>query len=199
MDALLTQREIAQSLLDRKDHYLMLVKDNQSTLRADLAVLFKGAETPAFIEDQATTREKSLGRVEVRTLRTSSALNDYVNWPSVQQVFRLDRRTTLLKTGQVRTETVYGLTSLSARQASAKKLRQLTRGQWTIENRSHWVRDVVFREDQSQIRIGRLPQVLATLRNVAISLIRLYRFRGVSQTLDFFAAHPFKALSAIGC
>jgi predicted transposase YbfD/YdcC len=199
MDALLTQREIAQYLIDRKGDYLMLVKDNQPSLRMDLVMLFTGSDPPLFIEDEATTLEKSRGRVEVRTLQTSSALNDYVNWPGVQQVFRVDRRTTIRKTGHVRTETVYGLTSLSARRAAAKMLLRLTRGQWTIENRSPWIRDVVFREDQSQIHIGGLPHVLATLRNVAVGLIRLYRFRGVSQTLDFFAAHPFKALAAFGC
>lgn len=199
MDALLTQRTIAQYLIDHKGDYIMLVKDNQPTLRDDLAVLFSGPDTPRFIDDQHSTLEKARGRVEVRTLQTSSALNDYVNWPGVQQVFRLNRKTTILKTGNVRAETVYGLTSVAVPRAGAARLLKATRGQWTIENRSHWIRDVLFGEDDSQLRAGRLPHVMATLRNVVIGLIHLYRFPCVAHALDFFAAHPLKALRAIGC
>ncbi len=128
LDALLTQRTIAQTLIDGKGDYIMLAKDNQPTLRDDLVVLFTGPDTPWFIDDQHSTLEKSRGRVEVRTLQASSALNDYVNWPGVQQVFRLDRKTTLLKTNHVRTETVYGLTSLAASRANAARLLKVTRG-----------------------------------------------------------------------
>ena len=199
MDALLTQRNIAQYLIDRKGDYIMIVKDNQPTLRDDLAVLFRGPDTPLFIDDQHSTLEKSRGRVEVRTLQTSSALNDYVNWPGVQQVFRLDRKTTILKTDHLRSETVYGLTSLAAGRAGAAPLLKATRGQWTIENRNHWIRDVLFCEDQSQLRAGYLPHVMATLRNVVIGLIHLCHFQCVAHALDFFAAHPLKALTAIGC
>ena len=89
------------------------------------------------------------------------------------QVFCLRRTTTGLTTGTTRTETVYGVTSLAPAQASPAQLLALVRGHWTIENRLHWVRDVTFDEDRSQIRRGAGPQVMATLRNLAISLLRL--------------------------
>lgn len=72
-----------------------------------------------------------------------------------------------------RTETVYGVTSLRPTQASPARLLALVRAHWTIENRLHWVRDVTFDEDRSQVRRGAGPQVMATLRNLAISLLRL--------------------------
>lgn len=89
------------------------------------------------------------------------------------QVFCLRRTTTLLLTGTTRIETVYGVTSLPPAQAAPARLLALVRAHWTIENRLHWVRDVTFDEDRSQIRRGAGPQVMATVRNLAISLLRL--------------------------
>ena len=122
---------------------------------------------------QATTTEKAHGRLETRAIWSSPALNTYLAFPHVGQVFCLRRTTTLLATGAARRETVYGVTSLSAAQASPARLLALVRAHWTIENRLHWVRDVTFDEDRSQIRRGAGPQVMATLRNLAISLLRL--------------------------
>jgi hypothetical protein len=85
----------------------------------------------------------------------------------------VQRTTTLLATGITRTETVSGVTSLAPAQASPARLLALVRAHWTIENRLHWVRDVTFDEDRSQVRQGAGPQVMATLRNLAISLLRL--------------------------
>ncbi len=83
------------------------------------------------------------------------------------------RTTTALATGTTRRETVYGVTSLAPTHASPARLLALVRAHWTIENRLHWVRDVTFDEDRSQIRRGTGPQVMATIRNLAISLLRL--------------------------
>ena len=126
-------------------------------------------------------------------------LNDYVDWPGLQQVFRLDRKTVILKTGEVRQETVYGLTSLSFIRAGADRLLQLTRVHWQIENRSHWVRDVTFGEDRSQVRKGTLPQMMAALRNVVIGLLRHQRFRFIPDGFDFFSARPLEVLTVVGC
>lgn len=200
MDALLTQREIAQNIVDRKGDYVMIVKDNQPTLRADIELPFADPEAaPFFVEDRSVTTDKGHGRLEVRTLQTSSALNDYLDWPGLQQVFHLDRKTITLKTGEVHTETAYGLTSLTAQRAGAAQLQGLVRGHWGIENRSYWVRDVTFGEDKSQVRHGYLPQVMAALRNCVISLLRLHNFRLIPDALDYFAARSLEALAAIGC
>ena len=122
---------------------------------------------------QATTTDKGHGRLESRHLWSSTALNTYVAFPHVGQVFCVSREVTELVTGTARGETVYGVTSLTPAQASPARLLALVRAHWTIENRLHWVRDVTFDEDRSQIRRGAGPQVMATLRNLAISLLRL--------------------------
>jgi len=197
-DAMLTQTKIAQTFVAEKGDYVMIVKDNQPTLRADLVTLFAEPGAPPFIEDQVTTVNKGHGRLEQRTLKTSTALNDFSQWPGLSQVFRLDRQTTLLKTGQIRSETVYGLTSLGPDRADAPRLLHLVRGHWSIENRSHWVRDVTFGEDGSQVRIGHLPQMMAALRNCAIALLRLHDFSSIPRGFNFFAARPYEALAAIG-
>ncbi len=146
-----------------------------------------------------TTVNKGHGRLELRTLKTSTALNDFIIWPGLQQVFRLDRQTTRLKTGQVRSETVYGLTSLTPDRADAAQLLHLVRGHWSIVNRSHWVRDVTFGEDGSAVRTGYLPQIMAALPNCAIALLRLQGFSSIPKGFNFFAARPYEALSTIGC
>ena len=200
MDAQLTQRQIAQTIIDHQGDYVMIVKDNQPALRADIELLFVDPDAATFfVEDRHVMTNKGHGRLEVRTLQSSSALNDYLDWPGVQQVFRLDRKRIILKSGEVQTETVYGITSLSAQRAGAASLQRLVRGHWSIENRSHWVRDVTFGEDHSQVRNGQLPQVMAALRNCVIGLLRLHHFRWIPDAFDYFAAHPFEALASLGC
>ena len=177
----------------------MIVKDNQPTLRADIETLFAEPGASSFIDDQVTTVNKGHGRLEHRTLKTSTALNGFLDWPGLQQVFQLERQTIILTTGETRTSTVYGVTSLSSQKANATQLLELVRGHWHIENRSHWVRDVTFGEDNSQVRTGNLPQVMAALRNCVIGLLRLAGFNSIPRGLNFFAARPYEALSAVGC
>jgi hypothetical protein len=105
-------------------------------------------------------------------------LNDYLDFPHVGQVFCIRRTTTDLNGNVVKgrksiTETVFGVTSLLPQQASPAQVLAYNRGHWQIENRLHHVRDVSYDEDRSQVRRGRRPHAMATLRNVAISLLRL--------------------------
>lgn len=122
----------------------------------------------------------------------------YLDWPGVAQVFRLERRVIQVNTGVVREETVYGLTDLSAAQASAADLLAYVRGQWLIENRSHWVRDVVFDEDRSQVRVGSLPQVMAALRNTVVGLLRVSDHPQIAAATRRCAAQPWTALQLLG-
>ncbi len=80
-------------------------------------------------------------------------------------------------------EVAYAVTSLTPAQASPARLLDLLRGHWTIENRVHYVRDRTFDEDRSQVRTGHTPQVMATLRNLAISLLRLAGARNIAAAL----------------
>ena len=199
MDALHTQVQTAQTIVQNGGQYVMLVKKNQPLLYETLEILFEQPGADPFINDQTTTFDAAHGRLEHRTLATSLTLTGFLDWPGLQQVFRLDRHTTIQKTGRVRQQTVYGITSLSPQRADAADLLKLVRQHWHIENRSHYVRDVTFGEDASQVRKANLPQTMAALRNCAINLIRLHGFRFIPDAFDFFAVHSFSALEAIGC
>ena len=171
MDALLTQRHVAQTIVDKGGDYVMIVKENQPRLLADIELVFT---LPPLGDRQDTARTVDIGhgRIEQRNVTTSEALVGYSDWPGLAQVFELGRHVITQKTGEERVEVVYGVTSLSAERATPERLLALVRGQWQIENKLHWVRDVTFDEDRSQVRCGNIPQVLAALRNTAIGLLR---------------------------
>jgi len=131
-------------------------------------------------------------------------LNGYVGsagsvgeaWPHLQQVCRLERQRVVK--GKKQVEVSYAITSLPATEADAKRLLTLSRGHWGIENRLHWVRDVTFDEDRSQVRTGAAPQVLAGLRNLVISLVRRDGHSNVAAALRRHNAHLSEAFDMMG-
>lgn len=137
-------------------------------------------------------------RIETRRLSVSSALRGLSYWPGLVQVLQLARTVINKTTGEVRAEIVYGVTSLSLQRATPAQLNELWRKHWTIENRLHWVRDMTFDEDRSQVRAGKAPQVMAALRNVTISLLRLRHVTNIAAALRRYAAQPALAFTVIG-
>lgn len=128
-------------------------------------------------------------------IAVSSELAGYVDWPDARQVFRIQRRIVRVRTGEVlREETVYGVTSLDEARGTAERLLRIVRAHWTIENRSHWVRDVTFDEDRCQVRTPNVPQVLATLRNLVIALLRQGGERTIADARRTCSADPAVAL-----
>ncbi|HEY5867619.1 MAG TPA: ISAs1 family transposase [Candidatus Tectomicrobia bacterium] len=197
MDALLTQRQVAQTIVDKGGDYVMIVKENQPQLHADIALVF--AQPPwGDRQDTASTVDMGHGRIEQRTLTASSALAGISSWPGLAQVFQLERQVTRKKTGEERDEVVYGVSSLGSERATPSQMLALVRGQWQIENRSHWVRDVTFDEDRSQVRCGSIPQVMAALRNTTIGLLRTAGYANIAAACRRFAAQPDLALALIG-
>ena len=174
MDALLTQRVLAQQIRDQHGHYLMLVKENQPALYGAIDLVFQVPPPPAveYHLDHVTTIDKGHGRLETRTLERTCALNGYVDWPEVGQVLRRTCQRIILKTGVVSEEVTYGVTSLAWHEADAAMVEALWRGRWGIENKVHYVRDVTFGEDAGQIHVGQAPQALAALRNGLLTLLR---------------------------
>lgn len=147
--------------------------------------------------ESASTIEKGHGRIERRTLSSTTALNDYLNWPGVQQVCHVQRERTIR--GQRSTEVVYFITSLSRQQADAKTLLQLIRGHWgAIENGLHYVRDEALGEDRSTIFRGHAPQNLAALRNVSLNWLRQAGISKITATLRSFARNPFRLFTKLG-
>jgi predicted transposase YbfD/YdcC len=197
MDALLTQRHVAQTIVDAEGDYVMIVKDNQPQLRADIELVFT---LPPAGDRQETARTVDIGhgRIEQRNITTSEALGGYSDWPGLAQVFELGRHVITQKTGKERAEVVYGVTSLPPKRATPERLLELVRGHWHIENKSHWVRDVTFDEDRSQVRCGNIPQVMAALRNTAIGLLRWAGYTNIAAACRQLAAQPAQALALIG-
>ena len=118
----------------------------------------------------ACSTEKGHGRIEKRTLRTTNVLTKTQDWAGLKQGFELRRERTVR--GVTTVEVVYGITSLDADKADARRLLELSRGHWGIENGLHYRRDVTLGEDASRIRKGSAPQVMAGLRNSVIHVLR---------------------------
>ncbi len=126
---------------------------------------------------------KGHGRIETRAIWTSTDLVGYTAFPFAAQVFCIERTVTTLQGLPKHHEIAYGITSLSPARADAARLLTLNRSHWGIENRLHWVRDVTFDEDRSQVRTGSGPRALASLRNFAISCLRLAGYTNIAQGL----------------
>src|SRR5437016_61591 len=152
---------------------LLTVKGNQPNLYTDLATYFSDPHTTIAPFEQDYTLDRHRGRIELRSIQVSCGMNDYLTpaWPLVGQVARLTRTVTVRKTGKTTQKVVYLITDLTPIQASPRRLLDLARGHWSIENGLHSVRDVSFGEDRSRLRSGSAPQIMAALRNLALTLI----------------------------
>lgn len=169
------------------------MKDNQRLLKEDIAFIWQDEpDAPP----QAVQTNKRGGRVEQRQLWASDMLMGYSDWPRLAQVCRMVRRVT--SKGETRSEVAYAVTSLLPGEATPAQLLALWRGHWGIENRVHWVRDVTMDEDRSQVRTGAAPQVMAALRNLTISLLRLAGEPNIAAALRRHAAHPKEAMALVG-
>ena len=186
----------------KRGDYVLIAKGNQAVLQKKIAALLCGASLFEAEYRHAETFEKKHGRREGRHMTVLVAcgadLPTYLGFVGAKQVFRLVRRTWRRGNDVPREQVIWGLTSLSAEAATPERLRGLVRGHWRIENRSHWVRDVTFDEDRSQVRVGNVPQVMAALRNVAISLMRLSGCQNIAAACRRFAAQPSEAIALLG-
>jgi predicted transposase YbfD/YdcC len=187
-DALLTQRKLCLQIVQGGGAYLFKVKANQPQLYDDIQRLFTDVPPGADFQ-RAHTEEKTHGRLEQRTLTTSSLLKGSVEWPHLEQVFQLVRRVTVIGTGECSEETTYGITSLRSGEASPQRLLKVVRQHWAIENGLHYRRDVTFHEDHSRLRRGRAPQAMAALNNLVLSLFAWLGFDNAAEARRHFAAH----------
>lgn len=176
----------------------MVVKENQLGLHRKIKMLL----TPPVISRvpirKAVEREVGHGRIERRELVSSQVLSGRSKFPGLVQIYRLERERVEKKTGKREVEVEYGISSLSGEEAGPGELLKLRRGEWKIENQSHYVRDVTYSEDQSQVRDGRVAQVMAALRNVAIGLMRRAGRENIAAGTRYYAARPWDALALIG-
>jgi predicted transposase YbfD/YdcC len=133
--------------------------------------------------------------LETRTITVSSQLKDFLEWPYLEQVFKLERRSVSHKTGEIHEQIVFGFTSLSREEISPLKLLEMTRSYWGIENGLHYRRDVTLREDYTRLTKGRAGQTMACLNNLILGiLLSKKKCRTIPTARRYFSAHPAEAL-----
>lgn len=167
---------------DRGGAYALTVKGNQPTLLAQIA-----AALPAAVPGTAHHVEvdRSKGRIVRRSIWMAPATG--VEFPGAARVFLIRRDTFDHQGNRLSKEIVHGVTSLTAQQATPEVIGRLIRQHWGIENKIHWVRDVVWREDDQHAYAGTGAQVMATLRNLALGLLRLSGITQIKRTLERIA------------
>lgn len=168
-DALLTQRHLADYVVQRKAHYHFIVKGNQPTLQSDIALFFQNRNAPDFIEVSPPDH----GRIETRRIWCSTKLNEYLDFPHVGQAFMIEREAVSKKSGKTTNEVALGITSRPTEQADPQRILKVNRGHWIIENSCHYIIDWNYDEDRSRIRTGHGPENVTRLRRFAVGVIKL--------------------------
>jgi predicted transposase YbfD/YdcC len=202
-DALHTQRQVSIQIVEAGGEYIWFAKGNQPQMEENIRLWFEpdiepipGMNYPP--KDFETAREinKGHGRLERRTLTVSSQLNDFLDWPYLEQVFKLERRKISLKTGEIHEQVVYGFTSLMREEITPSRLLKDIRSYWGIENGLHYRRDVTLREDYTRMTKGRAGQVMACLNNLIIGiLLSKKKHATLPAARRFFCAHPEEAFA----
>jgi predicted transposase YbfD/YdcC len=204
-DALHTQRAISIQIVEAGGDYIWFAKGNQPQLEEDIRLWFEPEPAPLPGQgrlrrdfETVTETNKGHGRLEERTLTVSSLLNDFLGWPYLQQVFKLERRVTSTKTGEIQDQVVYGITSLSRDAIMPTDLLKKIRAYWGIENGLHYRRDATLREDRTRMTKGHAGRVMACLNNLVIGLVSTKTdFLFLPQARRFFDAHPALAFALI--
>lgn len=120
-----------------------------------------------------------------------------MDFPYAEQFFFVERKTDHID-GTKSEETAYGITSCRKEEVSAERLLELNRGHWEIENRVHYVRDVTYDEDRSQISKGNGDHIMASLRNLVIGIFRLLGFKYIPDAIRYFTMRLEEALQVLG-
>jgi predicted transposase YbfD/YdcC len=204
-DALHTQRETSTQIVEHGGEYIWFVKGNQPQMEENIRLWFEPDPEPIpgmanLPKDFETVTQtcKGHGRLEERTLTVSAQLKDFLDWPYLEQVFKLVRRFTSLKTGKIQEQVVYGCTSLSKDEIFPQRLLQFTRSYWGIENGLHYRRDVTLREDRTRMTKGNTAHVMACLNNLVLGLlIHKKHYPYLPTARRFFDAHPDLAFALI--
>src|SRR5689334_20503691 len=186
IDAMHTQHDTAQAILGRGADYVMTVKGNMPAMYQQLKKL-PWAQIPAV-----SSVSTGHGRRARRTIKTALA-PAWIEFDGAAQVAQLRR--TITKKGKKTVEVVYLITS--DRSAAPETLAAWVRRHWHIENKLHWVRDVTYQEDKSQVRTGNAPHVMASLRSLAISILRLDGHANIAAANRHHARDPQRTLKLL--
>jgi len=203
-DAMHAQRETSAQIVEAGGDYIWTVKGNQARTEWAIQKLFvhevcnlkQGAPLTKHCR-MVSQVHKGHGRIEKRTIMVSTELNDYLDWPYVAQVFRLEREVWHAKYQGRTRQVVYGLTSLTPQDASPAKLLALSRQYWGIESGLHYRRDVTLHEDATRLTIGAAGHNMAILNNLLIGLCIRNGLTNIAKARRLLCAHPKYALELI--
>jgi predicted transposase YbfD/YdcC len=202
-DAMFTQRKLSVQIPAQGGDYLWFVKSNQATLLGDIKQFFmaprkaKGwyIDSPNYKE--ASSINNGHGRIEHRTIQVISDETEFVQWPNLRQVFKLERRVTHIQSNKTTIETAYGITSLEQEKASAEQLLGWARSHWGIENGLHYRRDVTLKEDATRMSCSRQAEAVAVFNNFIVALSSKLGFSNLAQALRSFDAQLNRKLAQI--
>lgn len=177
IDAMGCQREIAAQIISQQADHVLSLKGNQGVLHEEVAEYFAWAQATKFKDiayDYCTTIEKDHGRIEARrcfVTEDTGWFTEKAEWAGLRSFIMVESEREVL--GQAATvERRYFISSLGA---DAKQALRAVRAHWRVENSLHWVLDVAFREDACRTRTGHAPENLATLRHMAVNLLKQER------------------------
>lgn len=202
-DAMFAQRELSRQVVEAGGDYVWTVKNNQASLRADIEALFEIEEGHTKLKamsndfERAESTDKLHGRLEQRSITTSSMLSGQVEWPHLGQVFKIEREVELLSTGNRRSEISYGVTSLTSKDANGARLLEIVRKHWEIENCLHYRKDRTLREDYCRLRRGRAAEAMAIINNLVVGLVLRQGVKNLPDARRRYNAQPLEALKLI--
>jgi predicted transposase YbfD/YdcC len=173
IDAMGCQRDIAQRVIDKKADYVLALKGNQGSLRDDAELFVTEQKASGFVDTEIsrdTTVDGDHGRIETRTttvIHDVEWLQQRHSWPGLKGLVIVESCREI--SGKIERETRYYITSMSM---TAVHLGHVIRSHWAIENSLHWVMDMMFRDDECRVRTDHAPANFATIKHMAINLLR---------------------------
>lgn len=194
-DAIFAQRELSQIVVEGGGEYLWKLRANQGKIY-ELAKEYFERRTDKYV-GEAASLDKGHGRIEERLLTASFRIAGEIEFPYLEQILKIEKKTVEIKTGNQSEQTIYAMTSLPVEEYGAAQLLELTRNHWRIENGLHYRRDVTFKEDRVRKKSKSGGQIMAALNNLAIGILRKIGWANIAQARRFYEAQIKKGLELI--
>jgi predicted transposase YbfD/YdcC len=183
-DAIFAQKELSQTVVENGGEYLWKVRANQGKIYHTAQEHFEKLKDKYL--GKTMDVDKGHGRIEERLMLTSFRIAGEIEFPHLQQVFRIKKTSIQTKTGKQSEQMIYGITSLPVEEFGAKELLELVRNHWRIENGLHYRRDVTFKEDAVRKKSLNGGQIMAALNNLAIGILRKTGWENIAQARRFY-------------
>jgi predicted transposase YbfD/YdcC len=194
-DAMFAQQELSRKVVLGGGEYVWKLRANQGKIY-ELAKEYFEKKTDRYL-GQSYDIDKGHGRIEERKILTSFRLAGEIEFPFLEQVFRIEKKSIEIKTGKQSEQTIYGITSLPVEEYGAADLLELTRKHWRVENGLHYRRDVTFKEDAVKKKSINGGQIMAVLNNLAIGVLRKIGWENIAKARRYYETQIKKGLELI--